>query len=412
MNDPNFISPYILQQSGALQIPSHEVQQHQQILQFQAQVAGEFNTNNKRKNEQDMDAKSKKRFVWPEALHKDFVAAVFDVGLRSASPKTIIDMLPRSDLLTTEHIKSHLQKFRVHRERSREEFLTHYEMSIQTGRLSLNPNITMPRQTSNSKNITNNTNENCARYSDLNNNSDIDSNENKDASKVATAMLRRQFDLVSSTIGVQTSFLETLKMSIINQTKVKVDLAQKIVQLDPTISIDTLVDDSNNNNSQIESISIYNNIINKSNNNQCMTTTSSSSSSIYNNNNNNYQHQLQHQHSLIGTTSSANSAALLMASEMQSLKHVHSFLHKRKKSQMAPFISSSTASATTSSTDSNLNFLHIHNISSSKDENIDDDHDFHSVDMDDMELFDFLMDSNPSHYTTDNTDNNNDYQSD
>jgi len=35
-------------------------------------------------------------------------------------------MLPCPEALTTEHIKSHLQKYRLHYERSKEEFLGHY----------------------------------------------------------------------------------------------------------------------------------------------------------------------------------------------------------------------------------------------------------------------------------------------
>ena len=71
-------------------------------------------------------SKAKKRFVWPDDLHRDFVAAIFDVGLKSASPKTILEMMTNTKDLTADHIKSHLQKYRLHRERAREEFLQHF----------------------------------------------------------------------------------------------------------------------------------------------------------------------------------------------------------------------------------------------------------------------------------------------
>lgn len=37
----------------------------------------------------------KKRFVWPQELHAAFVMAVFDHGLKTASPKTLLDLMPR-----------------------------------------------------------------------------------------------------------------------------------------------------------------------------------------------------------------------------------------------------------------------------------------------------------------------------
>ena len=33
------------------------------------------------------------RFVWPEALHMDFISAVFEIGLKQASPSMILDVL-------------------------------------------------------------------------------------------------------------------------------------------------------------------------------------------------------------------------------------------------------------------------------------------------------------------------------
>ncbi|KAJ1448560.1 hypothetical protein M885DRAFT_138825 [Pelagophyceae sp. CCMP2097] len=62
-----------------------------------------------------------------EALERDFAMAVFEIGLRQSSPKVLKGlMLPCPEALTTEHIKSHLQKYRLHYERSKEEFLGHY----------------------------------------------------------------------------------------------------------------------------------------------------------------------------------------------------------------------------------------------------------------------------------------------
>ncbi|KAL8001456.1 putative Myb domain, Homeobox-like domain superfamily protein [Plasmopara halstedii] len=73
-----------------------------------------------------------KRFVWPDDLHRLFVAAIFDVGLKNASPKTLLTLMEPVEPdagLTTEHLKSHLQKFRLNYERSRIEFLEYYDRS-------------------------------------------------------------------------------------------------------------------------------------------------------------------------------------------------------------------------------------------------------------------------------------------
>lgn len=73
-----------------------------------------------------------KRFIWPEDLHRLFVAAIFDVGLKNASPKALLALMGSAGPtagLTTEHLKSHLQKYRLNYERSRQEFLTYYDQS-------------------------------------------------------------------------------------------------------------------------------------------------------------------------------------------------------------------------------------------------------------------------------------------
>ncbi|KAG7388436.1 hypothetical protein PHYBOEH_007868 [Phytophthora boehmeriae] len=73
-----------------------------------------------------------KRFIWPDDLHRLFVAAIFDVGLKNASPKALLSLMDAAGPnagLTTEHLKSHLQKYRLNYERSRAEFLEYYDRS-------------------------------------------------------------------------------------------------------------------------------------------------------------------------------------------------------------------------------------------------------------------------------------------
>jgi len=76
------------------------------------------------------DGRWSKRFTWPEELHRDFVSAVFDVGLKHASPSTIIEQMPSHGEITVERIKSHLQKYRVHRAKSKRDFMTCYDASL------------------------------------------------------------------------------------------------------------------------------------------------------------------------------------------------------------------------------------------------------------------------------------------
>ena len=74
-----------------------------------------------------INSKRKSRFMWNDDLHLKFVAAVFDYGLKSVSPKVLLQhMEPVSSELNTEHIKSHLQKYRVHSQRSRDEFMAQF----------------------------------------------------------------------------------------------------------------------------------------------------------------------------------------------------------------------------------------------------------------------------------------------
>jgi SHAQKYF class myb-like DNA-binding protein len=63
---------------------------------------------------------------FPPQHETDFVGAVFKLGLQCSSPKVLMDLMPMTDTLTTEHIKSHLQKYRLHGQRSKEEFVEYY----------------------------------------------------------------------------------------------------------------------------------------------------------------------------------------------------------------------------------------------------------------------------------------------
>ncbi|KAG7360896.1 Myb-like DNA-binding protein [Nitzschia inconspicua] len=84
----------------------------------------------KPKKKSKQDGRWSKRFTWPEDLHRDFVSAIFDVGLKQSSPSTILEHMPKHEQITTERIKSHLQKYRLHRAKSKKEFISSYEASL------------------------------------------------------------------------------------------------------------------------------------------------------------------------------------------------------------------------------------------------------------------------------------------
>ena len=73
----------------------------------------------------------KRRFLWTESLHLAFLASIFEIGLRSCTPKSLYDAMCTSLVhadtgLTSDHIKSHLQKFRNNSRASADAFKSAY----------------------------------------------------------------------------------------------------------------------------------------------------------------------------------------------------------------------------------------------------------------------------------------------
>jgi SHAQKYF class myb-like DNA-binding protein len=84
----------------------------------------------RKKATKDSDDRWSKRFTWPEDLHRDFVSAVFEVGLKHSSPLTILEHMPNHEQITAERIKSHLQKYRKHRDKSKQNFMSAYDETL------------------------------------------------------------------------------------------------------------------------------------------------------------------------------------------------------------------------------------------------------------------------------------------
>jgi SHAQKYF class myb-like DNA-binding protein len=70
--------------------------------------------------------------AWTEEMHRLFVESIYDMGVKHASPAVIIEnMTEEHAALTAERVKSHLQKYRKSREKSKSDFLEEYESWMQ-----------------------------------------------------------------------------------------------------------------------------------------------------------------------------------------------------------------------------------------------------------------------------------------
>lgn len=69
---------------------------------------------------------------FPKDKEPDILCLIFGLGLINSSPKVLMSYMPGAMArgLSSEHIKSHLQKYRIHHERSKEEFLSYYDKYI------------------------------------------------------------------------------------------------------------------------------------------------------------------------------------------------------------------------------------------------------------------------------------------
>ncbi|KAH7437555.1 hypothetical protein KP509_05G078100 [Ceratopteris richardii] len=70
-------------------------------------------------DEQSARTLKKPRLVWTSQLHKRFVDAVAQLGIKNAVPKTIMQLM-NVDGLTRENVASHLQKYRLYLKRSQD----------------------------------------------------------------------------------------------------------------------------------------------------------------------------------------------------------------------------------------------------------------------------------------------------
>ena len=76
--------------------------------------------------------------LWTEEMHRNFVMAIYDTGVAQSSPSVILENMDQhptdgtaaaaaASSLTSERVKSHLQKYRKNKDKSKEEFLKEYD---------------------------------------------------------------------------------------------------------------------------------------------------------------------------------------------------------------------------------------------------------------------------------------------
>jgi SHAQKYF class myb-like DNA-binding protein len=82
---------------------------------------------------------------WDEEQHRDFVTAVFEIGLRNSSPAVILEnMSQKPKSITSERVKSKLQKYRKNKDKSKQEFLEEYDAFFQRAK-AIDSTGRMPR---------------------------------------------------------------------------------------------------------------------------------------------------------------------------------------------------------------------------------------------------------------------------
>ena len=199
----------------------------------------DYGTGSKRRLADAGDNKGKKRFVWPEALHRDFVAAVFDIGLKNANSRQLQEMLPVSHMITMDNIKSHLLKFRLQRDRSRDDYVSHYEMSVTELKSGGHGAGLLPTRRNSSSSAAAAASTNHLTAAQVSSNAQA-----ADLARIAaqqkafivenSVRLQNQIDNIANVIAEQTTFLQVLKNSIAKQVTLHGQLATKLAQLNPS----------------------------------------------------------------------------------------------------------------------------------------------------------------------------------
>jgi len=81
-----------------------------------------------KKSDNNANDDDEKNLQFWEEWHRKFVETIFEVGLKHASPSVIMEQMTQlNDAVTSERVKSHLQKYRNNRVKSEAEFMEEYD---------------------------------------------------------------------------------------------------------------------------------------------------------------------------------------------------------------------------------------------------------------------------------------------
>lgn len=88
----------------------------------------------KRRAKEEIVLRHVKPPPWSEQEHRAFVSAIYNVGVQNASPSVIRDnMQCTPPCITSERVKSHLQKYRINRTKGKQEFMSTYDVWMNNG---------------------------------------------------------------------------------------------------------------------------------------------------------------------------------------------------------------------------------------------------------------------------------------
>ena len=164
----------------------------------------------------------RRRFLWPDSLNRDFMAAVFDVGLKNASPDLILEVMCREDpkcAVSTDRatIEAHLIRFLLLRDRTSTNYCSYFERAILEGSIS-SDQLHMHHR----------------KEGGMVASSKCKNGEDKLALGHRLSLLKKQLELVSDTIKVQSKFLTLVKTSMQSHLKSQANIIQVISKLDPS----------------------------------------------------------------------------------------------------------------------------------------------------------------------------------
>jgi hypothetical protein len=191
----------------------------------------EYSLETSHANSSDSASKSRKRFVWPDDLHRDFIAAVFDFGLQHASVSDIHSLMPSLGKheydVSDHHIRAHIEKFKLFRDthkvfhtRGGGGAITTNQLGHESSRhvlpAAVPPGISGYYLASEDANPI-----------------EINQQQHQQQRPIEqhVELLQEKLDNISSAILMQSNFMEMLKSSLAKQMKLQASLQEKLFLL-------------------------------------------------------------------------------------------------------------------------------------------------------------------------------------